>query len=1065
MNEKIKKDLEKLYTKNDLGYVYQNTECDLEKETIEYFKKEHGIKTDVHRMCINCQVRQIEKYKNAPDGAKVFKPKCKFVPKGLPKGSSNIIKKIAADSGIPKERATLLVKSSIDPVSWSELMLGFNDGNDNWRIRDYQKEQIRCTADRYVIREGRRSGKALPLSTPIPTPNGWTTMGDLNEGDVVFDQNGLPTTVTLATEVMEDHDCYKIYFDDNTSIVADSEHRWEVSTRSTRRRYKQGRLESSKVVMCTDEFKKLVIGKKKQEYNYRIDLAKPVQYPKAELPIEPYLLGYWLGDGVRNTSRITIGMEDVDEVSSYIKELGYEMRIGGDSPIDHCIYGLITKLKELGVEDSKEIPSIYLQASVEQRLELLKGLMDSDGTADKLGHCEFSSSNSMLADGFFELINSLGIKNTRTKNKSTLNGERYKDRNRFYMNTDIPIFKLERKLKRQMIEGRKPKNYRSITKIEKVDSVPVRCITVDSERHLFLAGKQFIPTHNTFSIALKLTAMSFNHTVDKGFDSNGKPIIEGPAIMIVTPYQAQLTNIFNEIESLIKRNPELKRQVLSGTNDSLYVKNPMYRMELKNGATILGFVSGLGVKQDGSGGGTMRGQSADIIYLDEMDMIPEDILDKVVTPILLTKPGVMLIATSTPIGKRGKFYNWCLERPDFKEDYFPSSVLPHWNSIKEELIKENTDEGFRAEYMAEFIEGSYGVFKPSWINNAKGDYFYKDTKNFNVMQKLGIENPQDLIICIGIDWNKNAGTEYYVVGYNTGNGTWIGLDALNISSTEYSSKRWADELLKLNYKWKPDYIYADEGYGHTIIEDLKMHSRRMSMKDNKNDFDQQTAYLADRLVSFNFSKKIEITDPMTGEKSNKRGKHFLVENAIRIMEEGLFVFSYEDETLAKQLQNYIVVKLQDTTNKPVYGMENRGIGDHRLDAWMLALAGLTLESSIMTNRSAFDITVPTFIGMDNGGNSYMSPQDEIAGMMNGRKRAGAPGALSILKIMRGGGSLEEDRDIKEKYYATGVWESPEGRAPRATSFKEEDDSVMAPLGRAYKGSPRRRGRKNSRSWK
>ena len=728
MNKKIKKDLEKLYTKNDLGYVYQNTEAELEKETIQYYKKEYGIKTDVHKMCINCQVRQIEKYKNAPGGAKAFQPKCKFVPKGLPKGSSKLIKKMAADSGIPADRATLLMKSTIDPVAWAELMLGFNDQNENWRIRDYQKEQVRCTSLRYVIREGRRSGK-------------------------------------------------------------------------------------------------------------------------------------------------------------------------------------------------------------------------------------------------------------------------------------------------------------------------------------------------TFSIALKLTALAFNHLVDKGFDSNGKSIIEGPAIMVVTPYQAQLTNIFNEIESLVKRNPELKREITSGTGDSLYVKNPMYRMEFKNGATILGFVSGLGVKQDGSGGGTMRGQSADIIYLDEMDMIPEDILDKVVTPILLTKPGVMLIATSTPIGKRGKFYQWCLERPDFKEDYFPSSVLPHWSSIKEELIKENTDEGFRAEYMAEFIEGSYGVFKPSWISNAKADYFYRDTKSYKTMEKLGVSSREDLIICIGIDWNKNAGTEYYVIGYNTRNGTWVALDALNISSTEYSSKRWADELLKLNYKWKPDYIYADEGYGHTIIEDLKVHSRKMSMKESKSEFDQQTAYLADRLVSFNFSKKIEITDPMTGEKSSKSGKHFLVENAIRIMEDGLFVFPYEDEVLAKQLQNYIVVKLQDSTNKPVYGMENRSIGDHRLDAWMLALAGLTLESSVMTNRSSFEITVPTFVGMGDK-QSYMSPQDEIDSLMSSRRKAMAPGALSVLRIMRGN-SWDEDRSIKEKYYETGVWESNEPvRNPgRVTNFKpEEEYTPFSEIGRAYKSSPRGR-RRGNRSWK
>lgn len=728
MNKKVKEDVEKLFIKNDLGYTYQNPDHELSEETKEYYKKNHGIKTNVHKMCVNCQVRQIEKYKNAPDGAsKTFKPKCNFVPKGLPRGSSGLIKKMSADSEIPLERAKLLVKSTVDPVAWAELMLGFNDQNDNWKIRNYQKEQLRCSALRYVIREGRRSGK-------------------------------------------------------------------------------------------------------------------------------------------------------------------------------------------------------------------------------------------------------------------------------------------------------------------------------------------------TFAIALKLTYLAFNHLVNKGYDSNGKELHEGPAIMIVTPYQAQLTNIFNEIEDLVKRNPELKREVTSGTGEGLYVKNPMYRMELKNGATILGFVSGLGAKQDGSGGGTMRGQSADIVYLDEMDMIPEDILDKVVTPILLTKPGVKLIATSTPIGKRGKFYQWCLERSDFKEDYYPSSVLPHWDSIKDELINENTDEGFRAEYMAEFIEGSFGVFRPSWIANAKRDYFYSETKKHSVMNSLGIQDRNDLIICIGIDWNKNAGTEYYVIGYNTSNGKWIALDALNIPSTEYSSKKWADELLKLNYKWRPDYIYADEGYGHTIIEDLKMHSRRIGMKDNKNDFDIQTSRLADRLVSFNFSKKIEVTDPMTGDKSSKSGKHFIVENAVRIMEDGLFVFPYQDETLAKQMQNYVVIKRQQSTNKPVYGMENRGIGDHRLDAFMLALAGLTLESSVLTSKNHFEITRPSFIGREES-DWYSSPDDEAREILGSARRSRMPGALSVLKIMRGNGSIESDRDVKEKYYNTGVWEDPTPDRGRATSFKEEDDSVWSGLGSAYRSGPRRGRRKSNRSWK
>jgi len=696
-------DIKKLYRENEYGYVHQDPAAKLKEETVQYYKEEYGIRTDVHRSCINCQIRQIEKYKDS-EGEGEFKVKCSFIPKGLPKGSATKIKEISKNSDIPYDRAKKLMLSTIDPVSWAELMFGFSDKSEEWCIRDYQKEQLRCTAKRAVIREGRRSGK-------------------------------------------------------------------------------------------------------------------------------------------------------------------------------------------------------------------------------------------------------------------------------------------------------------------------------------------------TFAIGLKLVYLLYNHVVSKGFNSSGQEILEGPAIMIVTPYQAQLTNIFDEMEALIKRNPELAMQVETGTGDSLYVKTPMYKMELKNGASVKGFVSGLGVKQDGSGGGTMRGQSADIIYMDEMDMIPEDILDKVVTPILLTKPGVMLIATSTPIGKRGKFYQWCLEREDFKEDYYPSSVLPHWDDIKEELLKENTKEGFRAEYMAEFIEGSYGVFKPSWISAAKREYEYD---MHGVFQKFGTTR-EDLSICIGIDWNKNAGTEFYIVAYSHTKGFWFALDAINVPASDYSAQRWMKEVIRLNYKWKPDYIYADEGYGHTIIEDLKLHSNRLRGKQDKTREDAQTILLGDRLVSFNFSKKIELADPLSGERTSKIGKYFLVENAIRVLESGEFFFPSSDKRLFKQLQNYVVVKRNPQNGKPVYGMDNKYIGDHRLDALLLALGGLSLEVSVYSNTKNGDFSIPGMIYRDDESEmGYVSPGEEAGKISQSLKNARVPSAFNVLKIMRGSGSEEEDFNIKQKYYGQGVWEYPETfeRKNRGNSFKYEERSSI-----------------------
>jgi hypothetical protein len=520
----------------------------------------------------------------------------------------------------------------------------------------------------------------------------------------------------------------------------------------------------------------------------------------------------------------------------------------------------------------------------------------------------------------------------------------------------------------------------------------------------------------TFIYALKLVYLAFNMDVKKGKDSSGKEIITGPEILIITPYQSQLNTIFEEMERLIKRNGELSAAVSSGGSDSLYVKTPFFRMNLTNGAKIKGYVSGMGAKKDGSGGGTIRGASADIIYLDEMDMIPEEILDKVVQPVLLTKPEVYLFATSTPIGKRAKFYQWCVERPDFKEDYYPSTVLPHWHMVKDELEAESTKEGFAAEYMAEFIEGAFGVFRPSWVQQARWDYSYTDTLDPAKLRKMGIVDRDNMMICIGIDWNKNAGTEFFVSGYSASAGRWIALDAINIESSEYSAKRWMQEVIRMNFKWKPNWIYADEGYGHTIIEDLYLYAHNLKNKSRRTPMEEEAVKLLDRLVAFNFSKSVELRDPITGKQIKKAGKAYLVENAVRIMEDGLYSFPYDDETLTKQMLNYIVTKYNAATNKPVYGMDNARIGDHRLDAWMLSLAGLSLEGSIYAGRN-LPLSKPGFVCRESSSEDpYISPRDEAESLINEANQRGVPGGLNVLSIIRGQ-NLKEDKFIKEKYTA------------------------------------------------
>lgn len=491
-----------------------------------------------------------------------------------------------------------------------------------------------------------------------------------------------------------------------------------------------------------------------------------------------------------------------------------------------------------------------------------------------------------------------------------------------------------------------------------------------SKRYAIRQGRR---TGKTFAVCIRLLNILFTKEFQKGYDAEGNPVIRGPKIMIITPYQAQLSLIFDELETLISRNRSLASSVATGTNGSLYVRTPHFTLGLKDtvikrtrrddssksyevtksGGSIEGFISGVGTKKDGSGGGTMRGQSADYIYLDEVDMIPDGIVEAVIGPIIITYPHVQIIASSTPIGSRGKFYTWSLEDSAWKADYYPGTVLPHWDRIEAQVLNETTAEAFEAEYMAHFIQGTFGVFRPDYIEAAWADYEYVDTHPETSdavsarkfwMEAADIYDPSQLQIVMGIDWNQNAGTEYVVIAYSAKMHWWWVVEAYNMPQSQWTSKGFKEKLAELNHKWKPDYIYADKGWGHTIIEDMQLFGEQLKGKPNRTPFEDSCMRLSEVLKAFAFKENVELMDPVDGSTIVKEGKTFLVENAIRVFETQRISYPFTDNTLTKQLQNYIILKHHATTGKPVYGMAKDKIGDHRLDALMLALGGLFLEA-------------------------------------------------------------------------------------------------------------------------
>ena len=199
----------------------------------------------------------------------------------------------------------------------------------------------------------RKNGKALSLDTPIPTPEGWKKMGELQEGDIVFDDKGRPTKILVTSDIFYNHDCYKVTFEDGEEIIADAEHIWRVMTKESRRAFKRKckrtewgykseyRENKGYYDITTEEMAKDFYRKRKDgkgiEYKYRVPMNRPLEYPQKDLPVHPYVLGVWLGDGDSDSTRITCSDKDFDEMRKHIEECGYSTKV--------CVRGQTNKIQ------------------------------------------------------------------------------------------------------------------------------------------------------------------------------------------------------------------------------------------------------------------------------------------------------------------------------------------------------------------------------------------------------------------------------------------------------------------------------------------------------------------------------------------------------------------------------------------------------------------------------------------------------------------------------------------------------------------------------------------------
>ena len=345
-----------------------------------------------------------------------------------------------------------------------------------------------------IVFISKKNGKQLALVTPIPTPTGFTTMGDLRVGDTVFDEKGQPCHVVGKSEVDDTEQAYKLTFRDGSSIVAGARHLWDCDDLTA---YKNPR-----VTISTQE-----IFEKQQKIrdgrsSIRIPVAKPIQTADADLPVDPYLYGYWLGNGTANSQCITVKTGDVEDVKASIPYEPYNIipqKCGGSSLLYyHDLKPILVKSFR-----DKVIRPEYLRASESQRWALLQGLMDSDGHIGTMkGQSSYTTTIKQLAESVRELLWSLGIKNAVKAEPSTRYGWPTGEILyviRFTTFTDQPTARLIRKAARSRVRTKDSRsNYHYLEAITPIDHpVQMQCIQVDSPSHLYLAGKSMVPTHNS----------------------------------------------------------------------------------------------------------------------------------------------------------------------------------------------------------------------------------------------------------------------------------------------------------------------------------------------------------------------------------------------------------------------------------------------------------------------------------------------------------------------------------------------------------------------------------------
>jgi hypothetical protein len=363
-------------------------------------------------------------------------------------------------------------------------------------------------------------GKLLALDTPVPTPDGLVPLRDVRVGGTVFDEHGQPCRVTAVYDDVPQR-AYRMTFNDGTEILAGGEHQWLTLTSGQiigylrrdrpRDRHRGPRPTSFPrewatwgSVRTTDQLAQ-TLRTSRGGYVHNIPLTGPLNLAPRDLPVDPYVLGAWLGDGGSRDAIMWAGERDAGHFVARFQAAGY--RVGASGCRGKVVHwrplGLERDLRMLGVLGDKHVPDDYLYGSETQRLALLQGLMDTDGYAGPGDAVEFCSTREQLANAVVWLAASLGQRPRIAKGVARLNGIDHGPEYRVTWRATRQVFSLARKAENLTETWTRESGSRILVRCDPVPVLPMRCLTVDSPNSMYLITDRCLPTHNTCPGAIR----------------------------------------------------------------------------------------------------------------------------------------------------------------------------------------------------------------------------------------------------------------------------------------------------------------------------------------------------------------------------------------------------------------------------------------------------------------------------------------------------------------------------------------------------------------------------------